>query len=132
MLYFMIIKRLHPENKYNIYLDIKDTNSSKKVYTLKKFLNQSRFDYNAKNTINNIQTIRSYESNLMQLTDILLGAIVYFNNRKYCSQAKNSLVKYIQDKSKKSLSRPTLLQEPKFNIFITDALKMKLRGENDL
>lgn len=132
MLYFMIIKKLNPANKYNIYLDIKDTNSAERVANLKKFLNKTKLDYNVGNTIKNIQTIRSYESNLLQLADILLGAISYINNSHTTSNAKKILVEYIKDKSKKTLLNSTLLSEDKFNLFVSDASRMKLRGENEL
>ena len=132
MLYFMIVKRLQPQNVYNIYLDIKDTNSAKRIKTLELYLNRTKLDYDVTNAINKVQTIRSYESNILQLTDILLGAIVYYNNGNHNSKSKNILVNYIKEKSKKSLIKSTLANESKFNIFISDAKKMKLRGEDEL
>ena len=132
MLYLMIIKVLNPENQYNIYLDIKDTNSSKKIKTLQTYLNTTKLDYNATNTILKVQTIRSYESNLLQLADVLLGAIIYHNKGEFANPAKTELVDYIRLKSNKKLSLSTLRNESKFNLFISDATKMKLRGEDEL
>lgn len=132
MLYYIIIKRINPENRYNIYLDIKDTNSAKKIQTLKRYLNQTKLDCNVSEVVKSIQTIRSYESNILQLTDIILGAIVHLNNGYSESKAKAELISYIKEKSEKSLIRSTLLSEPKLNVFFSDADRMRLRGEDDL
>ncbi len=132
MLYLMIIKILNPENQYKIFLDIKDTISSKKIKNLRKFLNSTKIDYNYKKIITDIQTIRSYESNILQLTDILLGALTHYHKKKFNSPAKQELINYIKEKSHKTLDSSTLINEPKFNIFISNAEKMKLRGEDDL
>ncbi len=134
MMYFLIIKFINPHKQYNIYLDIKDTNSSDRINNLKQYLNRTKLDYNVTNTITKIQTIRSYESCILQLSDILLGAIMYANkyDDQNLSTSKSKLVQFIREKSNKKLTIPTLQNEPKLNIFISDAQKMKLRGENDL
>ena len=132
MLYYTIINVINPEFSYNIYLDIKDTNSAQRVENLKYFLNKSKIDYNLTNTILKIQTIKSYESSLLQLADVLIGALVYLHNGNKTSAAKMLLIDYIKLKSKKTLLQNTLRNEPKFNIFIADATRMTLRGEDDL
>ena len=132
MLYYMIIKRINPSNKYNIYLDIKDKNSAERISRLKQCLKNTRLDYDEKQTILKVQTIRSYESCLLQLADILLGAITYANNGYKTSTAKTALVSYIKEKSNKTLVNTTLFNEDKLNLFISDAQKMKLRGEDEL
>jgi len=132
MLYLMIIRVVNPANQYNIYLDIKDTNSAKKINTLQNYLNSTKIEYNVTNTILKVQTIRSYESNLLQLADILLGAIIYHHKKEFKNEAKKELVEYIKSKSYKSLDRSTLSNELKFNLFISDANRMKLRGEDEL
>jgi len=128
----MIIRVVNPANQYNIYLDIKDTNSAKKINTLQNYLNSTKIEYNVTNTILKVQTIRSYESNLLQLADILLGAIIYHHKKEFKNEAKKELVEYIKSKSYKSLDRSTLSNELKFNLFISDANRMKLRGEDEL
>ena len=72
MYYQLIQKKLSPEYNYNIYLDIKDTRSAQKVNGLKDYLNNNFV------SIRNLQNIRSYESELMQLTDIITGALSYY------------------------------------------------------
>lgn len=131
MMYTMIIKILNPVNEYNIYLDIKDTNSAKRIKSLESYLNNTKLDFNLRNTVLKVQTIRSYESNLLQLADILLGALIYTHKGEFKSKAKNEIVEYIKYKSNKQLLKSTLISEQKFNIFIADAKKMRLRGEDE-
>ena len=73
MYYDMLKHILNYYNYYNIYIDIKDTRGGVKIEKLKKIL-----EYKIKNNcINKIQQIRSYESNILQLSDLLIGSIGY-------------------------------------------------------
>lgn len=64
---------------YNIYPDIKDTNSYHRHQKVLEYLRIKKNDLNNK-TIKKVQPIRSNDSSLLQLTDILIGAQVYYNN----------------------------------------------------
>lgn len=64
---------------YNIYPDIKDTNSCHRHQQVLEYLRIKKNDLNNK-TIKKVQPIRSNDSSLLQLTDILIGALVYYNN----------------------------------------------------
>ncbi|MCH5690090.1 DUF3800 domain-containing protein [Niabella sp. W65] len=71
-MYFQLLsKKLLHDCNYNIYLDVKDSRSAKKVNGLRAFLNKNYV------TVRTLQNIRSHESELMQLTDIITGAIGY-------------------------------------------------------
>lgn len=76
MYYALLNYKINTLYNYNVYLDIKDTNSANKVNKLKEILN---IKYGV---FRNVQNIRSHESILMQLTDFLMGAISYYNNDK--------------------------------------------------
>ncbi len=114
MYYQLLSKKLSPENNYNIYLDIKDTRSAKKVNGLKKYLN-SQFV-----AVNNLQNIRSHESEIMQLTDILTGAISYHLRGLSKMISKTNLIEKIQIQSNHSLLKSTHLNDQKFNLFFID------------
>ena len=103
--------------KYRIYIDIKDTQGGKKVKNLHKVLCNSIYDFDKK-IVENIQIIRSNESDILQLADILIGAISYFQRSFNTSQAKNEILKKIQERSHYPLTKSTLFQEDKFNIFL--------------
>ncbi|MDD3480495.1 MAG: DUF3800 domain-containing protein [Paludibacteraceae bacterium] len=114
-MYFQLLsKKIFSEYYYNIYLDIKDTHSYKKAANLKKFLNHNFV------SVRTLQVIRSYESELMQLTDVLMGAMSYHlrNNKKVI--AKNKIIDKIQAHCPLPISRSTPLYDDKFNLFYID------------
>jgi hypothetical protein len=113
MYYQLLHHKINLDYTYNIYLDIKDTVSHKKLAKLNKILR-----YNA--SIRNFQFIRSHESSLMQLTDLLMGAINYRLRGKNKVQAKNKLIQKIETHCKISLSQSTPKNEDKFNLFHID------------
>ncbi|MFH0739883.1 MAG: DUF3800 domain-containing protein [bacterium] len=117
-MYFDLLKIiLEPTEKYNIYLDIKDTRSADKVKCLKKILCNNMYDFN-REIIGNIQNIRSHESELAQIADLLIGAISYLNRSFSTSESKKILIKRIQERSGYSLQKSTLISELKLNILI--------------
>ena len=73
MLNYIII----PGNSYNIYPDIKDTNSYYYHQVMLDYLRIKMSDTNKK-TIKKVQPIRSYEAPILQINDILIGALSYY------------------------------------------------------
>lgn len=63
---------------YNIYIDIKDVFSNKKANKLHDVCCNTFCDFQHK-MISKVQPIRSNEVEIMQLTDIIIGAIGYVN-----------------------------------------------------
>lgn len=114
MYYQLLNKKIHPNHTYNIYLDIKDTYSYLKAKSLKKYLER---DYK---NIRNLQVIRSHESELMQLTDVIMGAINYKLRGFNKVTAKNNVIEKIEKLSDKSLTVQTSPHETKFNLFFID------------
>lgn len=116
-MYFDMLKTiLSPKNKYNIYLDIKDSNSSNKVKILRNCLSHNMYDF-SRSIINKIQNVRSHEVELIQMADLLIGAISYFNRGLDSNPGKIELIQRIQKRSGYSLTRTTLYREDKVNIF---------------
>ena len=66
---------------------------------------------------------RSHEVEILQLTDLLVGATAYVNRGLANSKAKNELINLIKHRSKYSLTKSTLLKERKFNVFIWEPQK---------
>lgn len=117
-MYFNLIKViLSPESSYNIYLDIKDTQSQNKVNELQSVLKSSNYDYHDQ-IIRKIQQVHSHEIELLQITDLLTGAIGYLHRGLESNSAKTTLIKRIQERSKYSLLKSTLYKEDKMNIFV--------------
>jgi hypothetical protein len=124
-MYFEMLKQiLMPKDRYEIYIDVKDTNSSRKAQKLREVCSNSMYDF-SKTIIRKIQPIQSKEVQLMQVVDILIGALGYAN-RQFAdehvkSSAKLAIIDLIKKRSGYSLSKTTLLREEKFNILIWDA-----------
>lgn len=106
---------IDPQQRYHIYLDIKDTRSEQKRRKLEEVLRNSRRDFTGR-IVERVQQIRSHESELMQLADLLIGAICYHNRGLATSAAKGEVVRRIQQRSSKSLRETTWLREPKINL----------------
>lgn len=120
-MYFELLKTiLDNQNCYRIYLDIKDTRSSLKVATLHDVLANNLHDY-SKDIIEWVQTIQSHEVEIMQLTDLLTGALSYVNRDLRTSEAKVRVAERIIERSRSALTKSTLYQEQKMNIFVWEA-----------
>jgi hypothetical protein len=116
-MYFNLINVIiDPKLNYNIYLDYKDTTGSMKVSKLHEILASANYDFlNA--TVQKIQTVRSHEIEILQLTDLITGAISYINRDLSSSSAKLDIINQIRYRSGYSLTRTTLVKEEKLNIF---------------
>ena len=115
-MYFQLLHtKVDFQNRYNVFLDIKDTCSGEKLEKLKKIMS-----YNS--SIGTLQFIPSRESVFIQLADVLMGAINY-NLRiqkgdvKGNVIAKLKLIEKIKRNSNISLNTTTPLSRNKFNLF---------------
>ena len=118
-MYFQLLHtKVDFQNRYNVFLDIKDTCSGEKLEKMKKIMS-----YNS--SIGTLQFIPSRESVFIQLADVLMGAINY-NLRiqkgdvKGNVIAKLKLIEKIKRHSNISFNTTTPLSRNKFNLlFIT-------------
>jgi hypothetical protein len=116
-MYFNLLKViLSPKDRYRIYIDIKDTRSGSKIKKLREILGNSMYDF-SQQIIEWVQTVHSHEVEIMQLTDLLIGAISYVNRDLSASEAKAGIVDRIRKRSGYDLTRTTLLRENKVNLF---------------
>ena len=109
---------ISPRYRYNVFIDIKDTHSSEKIVELKKVLSNDNFDFSHNTVINNMQPVRSHEVQLLQIADILIGAISFMNEQTGTSQAKKDIIKIIQTRSGYSLTKTTPIREEKLNLLM--------------
>ena len=120
-MFFTLLKIIFvPNQQYAIYLDIKDTRSQQMVQGLHDCLCNSRFDFD-RESIQRIQQIRSHESELLQVADLLIGALSYLHRGLTTSPAKQALIEQIKHLSGYSLERNTLYREEKFNLLVWQA-----------
>jgi hypothetical protein len=119
---FQLLNRLLSSDKtYAIYLDIKDTRSAVKVRKLHDVLCNANFDFNRESIVR-LQNVRSHEVGLIQLADLLIGAVLYANRTSNTtaipiSSAKQALVDRVRDRSGLKLTLSTPGGATKVNIF---------------
>ena len=116
-MYFELLKVLiRPPDSHRVYLDIKDTRSALKVAKLHEVLRTALGDHNGR-IVERIQSVRSHEVYILQLTDLLIGAVSYANRRLEASAAKSKLVELIRARTGRLLTATTLPGTDKVDIF---------------
>jgi len=116
-MYFDLLKVIiDPLLRFRIYLDIKDTKGAEKVSKLHDVLCNASYDF-SRNIIERIQTVRSHEVNILQLADLLIGAVSYANRGLSGNAAKEAIIARLRERTHYSLIRTTLLRENKMNLF---------------
>lgn len=113
--YYMLIKNWIKDNttQYYIFLDEKTNKNPDRLHDLKRIINRSLY----RDAVVIIQEINSEESDILQLQNIIMGAVAYkFNQPLGTSNAKNSLIIHIEKKLNKEIAE-TIWSERKFNVF---------------
>lgn len=118
-MYFYLLNYLIDNSKsYNIYLDYKDTRGGLKVKRLKDVLANAHYDY-FNQIIKQIQLVESKQVSLVQLCDVLLGAVTSCNRGIELSEAKQKVIDRIRERSGLTLINKTG-RFNRFNIFIME------------
>jgi hypothetical protein len=115
MFFRMLEVIIDPEQQYRIYIDIKDTRSERKRAKLEEVLRNAKRDF-AGQVVERVQQVRSHESEILQIADLLVGAIAYQNRELTGSSAKLEVIARVQERSRKSLRLTTWLREQKLNL----------------
>jgi uncharacterized protein DUF3800 len=116
-MYFDLLKVIiDPQLRYHIYLDLKDTRGQTKVKKLHDVLANANYDF-SRQIVERIQLVRSHEVELLQITDILIGAVSYVSRGLNSSTAKMMIVERVRHRSHYNLTQTTLLRESKLNLF---------------
>lgn len=113
MLKYIII----PGNSYNIYPDIKDTNSYYYHQVMLDYLRIKMSDKNKK-TIRKVQPIKSYEAPILQINDILIGALSYYYRNLSGNNVKLNIITEINKLYQNTFDSSSYYNNTKFNIFI--------------
>lgn len=117
MFFSLLNKILSPVEQSEIYIDIKDTRSRLKVQKLREVLCNDRYDFTGE-MISRIQHARSHELELMQLSDLFLGALVYAHRGLSTNSAKLAICRRIEARLGRSPLASTPLSNQKYNIFV--------------
>lgn len=105
-LYYDLLKNsIEPGNGYRAFLDIKDTRGREKLAELRRWL-QMNYPSLPEADRPTLQHVRSHEIRLLQVTDLLLGAVGYARlpQEQRRSPAKQALVTLLEERLGQSLS----------------------------
>lgn len=119
--YQMLYHWLVPDGIYRIYTDQKTNGDKRRLRDLREILNNSYYSHSP---IETVQSIDSKQSLILQMENILMGAVGYRFNFKEngTSLAKNRVVEKIEQHLKHQICH-TDKNEQKFNVFV-----ISLRG----
>lgn len=103
---------------YKVHLDVRETHGKERLNTIEEiFSNKHR----GESPFKNFQHIHSDENELLQLTDLFIGAITYKCRPDFkadnASKVKKLVISYLESKSGYLLDEGTEPWETKFNIF---------------
>lgn len=115
MYYYSLLPFLKVDTYFNIFMDYKDTNGGKRVKELSKVVKNTFYG----NINTNYTIIHSNESQIMQLCDILIGAIGYKNRQdiEHISEIKQFIINECETLSGYPLDDSTPQWEEKFRIY---------------
>jgi hypothetical protein len=114
--YLTLREMMFVDSTYHVYIDIKDTKGADKINTLKDVLNNV-LDYFYDETVQSIQLARSDQIQIMQLADLLIGAVSYANRHLDSNPAKVRLINHIEEKTFRSLTKTSPRADYRFNVF---------------
>ena len=118
-MYFTMLRPLFTAtHRYHIYLDVKDTHGGPKTRMLHEILANSLYDFD-REVIERVQQVRSHESELLQIGDILVGALTYANRDLVGSSAKLAILTRLRESlGPNVLTNTSAFKAVKFNILI--------------
>jgi hypothetical protein len=118
-MYFTMLRPIFcAPHHYRIYLDVKDTRGGSKTRKLHEVLANSLYDFD-RECIERVQQVRSHESELLQIADILIGVLTYANRGLAGSSAKASIVARLRESlGQNALTRTSTFAATKFNILL--------------
>jgi hypothetical protein len=117
MWYLLLNPLINSTNQYRIFLDIKDTRGQTKVQKLHDILCSANND-GRRQVVQSIELVHSHDVILLQLADLLIGAMGYTHRELTTSSAKQALVTHIRQRSGLRLKYSSAKQAEKFNLFV--------------
>lgn len=117
MWYLLLNRMISPDERYRIFIDIKDTRGQAKVAKLHEVLCNAHYDFD-RSVIESIEQVHSHDVSLLQLADLLIGALGYLHRNLHDSEAKQAVIERIRQRSRLNLDSSTLLRADKFNLFV--------------
>jgi hypothetical protein len=122
LLRIILNPEFNPDSSFNIYMDYKDSASGRRLKNLREVLCKSQYDFQMEKILQ-IQPVNSKEIELVQITDLLLGAIGYINRELHTSKAKLAICEQIKTCSGLTLRNSTTMMQKKVNLLVWQPTK---------
>jgi hypothetical protein len=115
-MYYLLLSRKHFGRSFDAFFDVKDTHGGPRISKMKKYL------LNQNTGIGLTEQINSSDSDILQLADVLVGAVTYYHRyidkpKTENKNAKKKIVNQIFNHGV-NFAKKTNPQESKFNLFI--------------
>lgn len=119
MYYYLLDFLIQDNNSYHIYIDKKENDGNYKIAKLTEYLRNKNRDFNH-DRIPLINEVYSHKCDLVQVSDIISGALSYFHRKMHllpgCSLSKCDLVDLLSEEFEITKTSP--YGDKKFNIMI--------------
>ncbi len=99
-------------NTYRIFVDMKTNRVGRRLLRLREVLDRANYTSNGAS----VQALPSHQVDLLQLGDVLIGAVGFHFNADGTSAAKRAVLQAIEARLRHPI-QPTSKSEEKFNIF---------------
>lgn len=124
--YYLLDAIVSYNDEYTIFIDIKDTRSGPKVAKLHEVLCNNKYDFK-KDVIKGIYQIKSHESEILQLGDLIMGAIGYYHNGHYkaegSNRAKNAVIDKLFETYRSAICNGTSRGAKKMDVFLWNLVR---------
>jgi len=122
MFFQLLSPLIDPKKRYLVSLDYKDTQGARRISKLRDVLCNNFYDFD-RHIIDQIVLVKSHQVELMQVADLLIGALSYQFRGLTTNAGKLRLIDRIRQRSGYRLTSTTLLREDKFNLFVWRPLR---------
>lgn len=113
----LLTRLIDADRRYRVFVDIKDTRSASKLLRLHEILCNTHRDFEQEHILG-VEVVRSHDVPLLQLTDVLTGALSHLHRGLTDSQAKGAVIERIRSRSGLPLVSSTPPVVRKMNVFV--------------
>ncbi len=117
--YYMTLRdMLEVNNEYKVYVADKDINDEKQLLRMSNIVHTAT-GYFYEDIVKGVQLVDPQQFPLIQLTDLLIGAVAYVNKGLVANSGKMKLINYIEELSGVSLNKitPKVQVKNKISVF---------------
>lgn len=117
MWYLLLTHLVDDQHCFRVFLDIKDTRGQAKVHKLHEVLCNRHYDFD-RQRIASIEQVHSHDVPLLQIADLMIGALSHLHRNLDGSPAKQAVIQRIRARSGHDLLRSTPPRVEKFNLLV--------------